>query len=167
MLFILSINIQVGLNMHLYDDIGDASSSLWGSTSSFFRTLNHLHPLISPPPHRPLYNISNLFTKIECVIVAPLPFFRSGYSFFSSFLTMCDSTSQYDQTPSVSLDSLLNHRFLLAAFSGINAHILPWMCFFHITEKKKHKATLKKKHLLSTYLRVCSHGLSRKCLKTM
>ena len=26
--------IQVGLNMHLYDDIGDASSSLWGSTSS-------------------------------------------------------------------------------------------------------------------------------------
>ena len=33
---ILSINIQVGLNMHLYDDIGDASSSLRGSTSSFF-----------------------------------------------------------------------------------------------------------------------------------
>ena len=32
---ILSINIQVGLNMHLYDDIGDASSSLRGSTSSF------------------------------------------------------------------------------------------------------------------------------------
>ena len=29
--------IQVGLNMHLYDDIWDASSSLWGSTSS----LNH------------------------------------------------------------------------------------------------------------------------------
>ena len=28
--------IQVGLNMHLYDDIGDASSSLWGSTSSSF-----------------------------------------------------------------------------------------------------------------------------------
>ena len=27
--------IQVGLNMHLYDDIGDASSSLWGSTSSY------------------------------------------------------------------------------------------------------------------------------------
>ena len=26
---------QVGLNMHLYDDIGDASSSLRGSTSSF------------------------------------------------------------------------------------------------------------------------------------
>ena len=26
--------IQVGLNMHLYDDIGDASSSLRGSTSS-------------------------------------------------------------------------------------------------------------------------------------
>ena len=32
---ILSINIQVGLNMHLYDDIGDASLFLWGSTSSF------------------------------------------------------------------------------------------------------------------------------------
>ena len=31
---ILSINIQVGLNMHLYVDIGDASSSLRGSTSS-------------------------------------------------------------------------------------------------------------------------------------
>ena len=31
---ILSINIQVGLNMHLYDDIGDASSSLRGYTSS-------------------------------------------------------------------------------------------------------------------------------------
>ena len=29
--------IQVGLNMHLYVDIGDASSSLWGSTSSFRR----------------------------------------------------------------------------------------------------------------------------------
>ena len=29
--------IQVGLNMHLYVDIGDASSSLWGSTSSFFQ----------------------------------------------------------------------------------------------------------------------------------
>ena len=28
------INIQVGLNMHRYVDIGDASSSLWGSTSS-------------------------------------------------------------------------------------------------------------------------------------
>ena len=27
------INIQVGLNMHLYVDIGDASSSFWGSTS--------------------------------------------------------------------------------------------------------------------------------------
>ena len=27
--------IQVGLNMHLYDDIGDASSSLWGLTSSY------------------------------------------------------------------------------------------------------------------------------------
>ena len=29
------INIQVGLNMHLYVDIGYASSSLWGSTSSY------------------------------------------------------------------------------------------------------------------------------------
>ena len=32
---ILSINVQVDLNMHLFDDIGDASSSLRGSTSSF------------------------------------------------------------------------------------------------------------------------------------
>ena len=32
--YLLSINIQVGLNMHLYDDIGDASLSLRGSTSS-------------------------------------------------------------------------------------------------------------------------------------
>ena len=29
-----TVHIQVGLNMHLYDDIGDASSSLRGSTSS-------------------------------------------------------------------------------------------------------------------------------------
>ena len=36
---ILSINIQVGLNMHLYDDIGDASSSLRGSTSSCMKEL--------------------------------------------------------------------------------------------------------------------------------
>ena len=39
---ILSINIHVGLDMHLYDDIGDASSSLQGSTSSF----NLLCPVI-------------------------------------------------------------------------------------------------------------------------
>ena len=32
---ILSLNIQVGLNMHPCDEIGDASSSLRGSTSSF------------------------------------------------------------------------------------------------------------------------------------
>ena len=32
---ILFINIHVGLDMHLYDDIGDASSSLRGSTSSY------------------------------------------------------------------------------------------------------------------------------------
>ena len=32
---ILSINIQVGLNVHLYDDIGDASSSLRGLMSIF------------------------------------------------------------------------------------------------------------------------------------
>ena len=31
---ILYINIQVGLNMRLYDDIGNSSSSLQGSTSS-------------------------------------------------------------------------------------------------------------------------------------
>ena len=36
------IIIQVGLNMHLYVDIGDASSSLWGSTSSFIIFLDIL-----------------------------------------------------------------------------------------------------------------------------
>ena len=38
---ILSINIQVDLNMHLYDDIGDASSSLRGSTSSWWLGTEH------------------------------------------------------------------------------------------------------------------------------
>ena len=32
---ILSLNIQVVLNMHQYDDIGDVSLSLRGSTSGF------------------------------------------------------------------------------------------------------------------------------------
>ena len=43
------INIQVGLNMHLYDDIGDASSSLWGSTSSsiFIRHWKYLLSLLN------------------------------------------------------------------------------------------------------------------------
>ena len=36
---ILSINIQVGLNMHLYDDIRDASSSFRGYTSSLVLSL--------------------------------------------------------------------------------------------------------------------------------
>ena len=36
---ILSINIQVGLNMHLYDDIGNATLSLRGSTSSYIYSL--------------------------------------------------------------------------------------------------------------------------------
>ena len=36
--------VQVGLKMHLYVDIGDASSSLWGSTSS----LNDLIPKACP-----------------------------------------------------------------------------------------------------------------------
>ena len=39
--------IQVGLNMHLYVDIGDASSSLWGSTSSSKHWLNLLGTLIA------------------------------------------------------------------------------------------------------------------------
>ena len=33
---VLSINIQVGLNMHPYDDIGDALSSLRGLISSSY-----------------------------------------------------------------------------------------------------------------------------------
>ena len=44
---ILSINIQVGLNVHLYDDIGDASSSLRGSTSSF-KCFCEFHDLLVP-----------------------------------------------------------------------------------------------------------------------
>ena len=36
--------IQVGLNMHLYVVIGDASSSLWGSTSSLFMILSIFQP---------------------------------------------------------------------------------------------------------------------------
>ena len=35
--------IQVGLNMHLYVDIGDASSSLWGSISSLLLPLIHMY----------------------------------------------------------------------------------------------------------------------------
>ena len=38
--------IQVGLKMHLYDDIGDASSSLRGSTSSFYITFSFFFALI-------------------------------------------------------------------------------------------------------------------------
>ena len=41
------INIQVGLNIHLYDDIGDASSSLWGLTSSLIIDPNISHIVIS------------------------------------------------------------------------------------------------------------------------
>ena len=35
--------VQVGLNMHLYDDIGDASSSLRGSTSSLYCAVSSLN----------------------------------------------------------------------------------------------------------------------------
>ena len=35
-----AINIQVGFNMHLYVGIEDASSSLWGSTSSYIKKLS-------------------------------------------------------------------------------------------------------------------------------
>ena len=50
--------IQVGLNMHLYVDIGDASSSLWGSTSSYFinyyASLSQRHfMMLLFPPHVP------------------------------------------------------------------------------------------------------------------
>ena len=42
---ILSINIQVGLDMDLHDDNGDASSSLRGSTSSskYYERNNSIH----------------------------------------------------------------------------------------------------------------------------
>ena len=42
---LLSINIQVGLNMHLYDDIEDASSSFLGSTSSCSCRFDLLFPI--------------------------------------------------------------------------------------------------------------------------
>ena len=50
--------IQVGLNMHLYVDIGDASSSLWGSTSSYnlaiiMSIFYKLRPSLSKPPPLP------------------------------------------------------------------------------------------------------------------
>ena len=51
--------IQEGLNMHLYVDIGDASSSLWGSTSSFlliFLTIICYWELKFPIPRPFLWN---------------------------------------------------------------------------------------------------------------
>ena len=68
--------IQVGLNMHLYVDIGDASSSLWGSTSSL--------PLSSPiyfcirnlPLSSPIYfcshNLPLSFPIYFCINNLPL-----------------------------------------------------------------------------------------------
>ena len=41
--------IQVGLNKHLYNDIGDASSSLRGSTSSFYFICRFRREQLSPP----------------------------------------------------------------------------------------------------------------------
>ena len=68
---ILSINIQVGLNMHLYDDIGDASLSLRGSTSSLK---------------------SLLYLLIFCSFILSVFFFFSNAAilfFFSLILSHC------------------------------------------------------------------------------
>ena len=47
---IVSINILVGLSMYLYDDIGDVSSSLRGSTFIFFFSKNLFFQARSQPP---------------------------------------------------------------------------------------------------------------------
>ena len=39
--------IQVGLHKHLYVDIGDASSSLWGSTSSLTCLMLYINGFVS------------------------------------------------------------------------------------------------------------------------
>ena len=49
---ILSINIQVGLDMHLYDDIGDALSSFRGSTSNLNSSSPFLNISITLPALR-------------------------------------------------------------------------------------------------------------------
>ena len=61
---ILSINIQVGLNMHLYDDIGDASSSLWGSTSSLYMERILLSQIYSNIVFSDLWNLLTLISFI-------------------------------------------------------------------------------------------------------
>ena len=53
--------IQAGLNMHLCVDIGDASSSLWGSTSSFILCLIACALLCSP-----LTNARNCLSEHLC-----------------------------------------------------------------------------------------------------
>ena len=66
---ILSINIQVGLNMHPYDDIGDALSSLRGSTSSFYLFFK---ALLSPFLPR-FVTIFAVFCHHFCRVLSPFP----------------------------------------------------------------------------------------------
>ena len=56
------INFQVGLNMHLYVDIGDASSSLWGSTSSIYCPF-----AAAPPPFANTCHASHFSQMFEDV----------------------------------------------------------------------------------------------------
>ena len=61
---ILSINIQVGLNIHLYDDIGHASSSLRLSTSSYFILIFNLY--LSPAFLKGMRQPLSCFYPLRC-----------------------------------------------------------------------------------------------------
>ena len=84
---ILSINMQVVLNMHLYDDIGDASSSLRGSTSSFFVGLPFFPSASVFPVSLPLFFLR------PCLIHARMPdwgmAYVHGHTFLHSWI-VCD-----------------------------------------------------------------------------
>ena len=63
--------IQEGLNMHLYVDIGDASSSLWGSTSSrfFFSNFEFIFEFLAK--NRIIFQRNSetrILIKLQCVI---------------------------------------------------------------------------------------------------
>ena len=55
--------IQVGLNMHLYVDIGDASSSLWRSTSSYFSEKYDFRALVDLDKFQPWYLRSEIWSS--------------------------------------------------------------------------------------------------------
>ena len=92
------INIQLGLSMHLYDDIGDASLSLRGSTSSFQCCLFQLHRIET---NRTVYSIrcrlkvlsTSQFLSVQCV--------TDLFSGFSSALLLVFKLLQFSQRVSV------------------------------------------------------------------